>query len=87
MRLVSRWMGVALFLEILLLLALSLPPSLTRPPTPLLDALHHRTVRIFTPTKSTMQSAKQGTQHWQIDWDVLPGSGRWENELMGWAST
>ena len=34
-----------------------------------------------------MQSAKQGTSHWQIDWDTLQGAGRWENELMGWGST
>lgn len=34
-----------------------------------------------------MQSAKQGTNHWQIDFDTLQGAGRWENELMGWGST
>jgi NADH dehydrogenase (ubiquinone) Fe-S protein 4 len=51
------------------------------------DALHARQVRIYQPTKSTMQSAKQGTSHWQIDWDTLQGAGRWENELMGWGST
>ncbi|KAG7553601.1 hypothetical protein FFLO_02956 [Filobasidium floriforme] len=50
-------------------------------------ALHARQVRIYQPTKSTMQSAKQGTSHWQIDWDTLQGAGRWENELMGWGST
>jgi NADH dehydrogenase (ubiquinone) Fe-S protein 4 len=50
-------------------------------------ALHHRTVRIFSPTKSTMQSGKQGNGHWRIDFDVLEGAGRWENPLMGWGST
>lgn len=34
-----------------------------------------------------MQSGKAGYNHWRIDWDVLQGSGRWENPLMGWAST
>lgn len=44
-------------------------------------------VRIFKPTKNTMQSAKGKTKVWRIDWDVLQGSGRWENPLMGWASS
>lgn len=34
-----------------------------------------------------MQSAKGKTKVWRIDWDVLQGSGRWENPLMGWASS
>lgn len=44
-------------------------------------------VRIYKPTKNTMQSAKGKTKVWRIDWDVLQGSGRWENPLMGWASS
>lgn len=34
-----------------------------------------------------MQSAKGKTKRWILDWDVLSGSGRWENPLMGWASS
>ncbi|WVO18171.1 hypothetical protein L204_105874 [Cryptococcus depauperatus] len=49
--------------------------------------LLHRPVRIYRPTKSTMQSAKGKTKRWMVDWDVLQGSGRWENRLMGWASS
>jgi NADH dehydrogenase (ubiquinone) Fe-S protein 4 len=49
--------------------------------------LQHRQVRIYRPTKSTMQSAKGKTKKWILDWDVLSGSGRWENPLMGWASS
>ena len=47
----------------------------------------HRQVRIYQPTKSTMQSAKGKTKRWYLDWDVLQGAGRWENPLMGWASS
>ncbi|ORY28007.1 ETC complex I subunit conserved region-domain-containing protein [Naematelia encephala] len=49
--------------------------------------LQLRQVRIFKPTKSTMQSAKGKTKRWVLDWDVLQGAGRWENPLMGWASS
>jgi len=49
--------------------------------------LRHRAVRIFKPTKNTMQSAKGKTKVWRIDWDVLQGAGRWTNPLMGWASS
>ena len=51
------------------------------------DALLHRQVRIFQPTKSTMQSAKGKTKRWVLDWDVLSSAGRWENPLIGWASS
>lgn len=34
-----------------------------------------------------MQSAKGKTKRWILDWDVLQGSGRWENPLIGWASS
>ncbi|KAK8850713.1 hypothetical protein IAR55_004633 [Kwoniella newhampshirensis] len=49
--------------------------------------LAHRPVRIYRPTKTTMQSAKGKTKRWIIDFDVLQGSGRWENPLMGWAAS
>ncbi|KAI0632055.1 ETC complex I subunit conserved region-domain-containing protein [Trametes polyzona] len=49
--------------------------------------LRHRTVRIFQPTRSTTQSGPGKSNRWRIDWDILPGGGRWENPLMGWASS
>ncbi|WVQ77139.1 hypothetical protein IAR50_006822 [Cryptococcus sp. DSM 104548] len=49
--------------------------------------LLHRPVRIYRPTKNTMQSAKGKTKRWVVDFDVLQGAGRWENRLMGWASS
>jgi hypothetical protein len=60
------------------------PMLTTLPPA---AALHYRTVRIYTPTKTTMQSGKQGNGHWRIDFDTLEGGGRWENPLMGWGSS
>jgi NADH dehydrogenase (ubiquinone) Fe-S protein 4 len=49
--------------------------------------LRHRTVRIFQPTRNTMQSGGAKGEKWRLDWDILPGGGRWENSLMGWASS
>ncbi|OSD02407.1 hypothetical protein PYCCODRAFT_1435407 [Trametes coccinea BRFM310] len=49
--------------------------------------LRHRVVRIFQPTRSTTQSGSGKSHRWRIDWDTLPGAGRWENPLMGWASS
>ncbi|KAA1469874.1 hypothetical protein DENSPDRAFT_835550 [Dentipellis sp. KUC8613] len=49
--------------------------------------LRHRVVRIYQPTRNTMQSGGAKTTHWRIDFDILPGGGRWENPLMGWASS
>jgi len=46
-----------------------------------------RPVRIIRPSPSTMQSAKATSHHWRIDWDILPGGGRYENPLMGWAAS
>ncbi|KAI0087846.1 Ndufs4, NADH dehydrogenase Fe-S protein 4 [Irpex rosettiformis] len=49
--------------------------------------LRHRSVRIFQPTRSTTQSGTGKSNRWRIDWDILQGGGRWENPLMGWASS
>ncbi|KZT09142.1 uncharacterized protein LAESUDRAFT_756787 [Laetiporus sulphureus 93-53] len=49
--------------------------------------LRHRAVRIFQPTRSTTQSGTSKSDRWSIDWDILSGAGRWENPLMGWASS
>ncbi|TFL01327.1 NADH-ubiquinone oxidoreductase 21kDa subunit [Pterulicium gracile] len=49
--------------------------------------LRHRSVRIFQPTRNTMQSGSAKGTKWRIDFDILQGAGRWENPLMGWASS
>ncbi|KAF8627480.1 hypothetical protein AX17_006292 [Amanita inopinata Kibby_2008] len=49
--------------------------------------LRHRPVRIFQPTRNTMQSGSAKSERWRIDFDILQGGGRWENPLMGWASS
>lgn len=49
--------------------------------------LRHRAVRIYQPTRNTMQSGPGKSERWRIDWDILQGGGRWENPLMGWASS
>ncbi|RIA90401.1 NADH-ubiquinone oxidoreductase 21kDa subunit [Glomus cerebriforme] len=47
----------------------------------------YRTVRIFKPTRTAMQSGEHNTKHWRINFDILESSDRWENPLMGWASS
>ncbi|EPQ26235.1 uncharacterized protein PFL1_06170 [Pseudozyma flocculosa PF-1] len=49
--------------------------------------LNQRSVRIFRPAKTANSSGKAGTKVWRVDWDILQGSARWENPLMGWASS
>ncbi|ESK90458.1 nadh-ubiquinone oxidoreductase 18 kda [Moniliophthora roreri MCA 2997] len=49
--------------------------------------LRHRQVRIYKPTRNTMQSGSGKSNKWRIDFDILQGGGRWENPLMGWASS
>ncbi|KAI5476598.1 hypothetical protein MNV49_007485 [Pseudohyphozyma bogoriensis] len=51
------------------------------------DELHRRPVRIYRPSAPSTQSAKATSHHWRVDWDILQGGGRWENPLMGWASS
>ncbi|KAJ2959923.1 hypothetical protein NQZ79_g4676 [Umbelopsis isabellina] len=51
------------------------------------EALRERTVRIYRPAKTATQSGKQGAKLWKIDFDILPDGARWENPLMGWASS
>ena len=55
--------------------------------THLLAELRHRVVRIYQPTRNTMQSGGAKGNRWRLDWDILPGGGRWENPLLGWASS
>lgn len=49
--------------------------------------LRHRSVRIYQPTRNTMQCGQDKGTRWRIDFDILQGGGRWENPLMGWASS
>ena len=55
--------------------------------TSALVELRHRTVRIYKPTRNTMQSGGNKGEKWRIDFDILQGGGRWENPQMGWASS
>lgn len=43
-----------------------------------------RRVRIFVPARNAMQSGTENTHRWQMEFDTRE---RWENPLMGWAST
>lgn len=49
--------------------------------------LGQRTVRVYKPAKTANSSGKAGTSFWRVDFDILHGSSRWENPLMGWASS
>jgi len=53
----------------------------------LIEQLRHRVVRIYQPTRNTMQSGGAKGEKWRIDWDILPGAARWQNPLIGWASS
>ena len=46
--------------------------------------LQERYVRIFRPAKNAMQSGTAGVRRWKIEFDTRE---RWENNLMGWASS
>ena len=48
------------------------------------EQLKTRKVRIFVPARNPMQSGSYGTRRWRIEFDTKE---RWENPLMGWAST
>lgn len=39
------------------------------------------------PPGDNTQSANRADKDWVIDWDTLSSGGRWENGLMGWASS
>jgi len=42
---------------------------------------------IYKPAKTATQSGNWTSEHWLMDWDVLAKGHRWENPLMGWASS
>ncbi|TPX34312.1 hypothetical protein SmJEL517_g03013 [Synchytrium microbalum] len=46
--------------------------------------ISHRTVRIFSPARTAMQQGTNKTDDWRIEFEV---QDRWENPLMGWASS
>ncbi|XP_067084120.1 NADH dehydrogenase [ubiquinone] iron-sulfur protein 4, mitochondrial [Osmerus mordax] len=48
------------------------------------EHIKNRTVRIFVPTRTAMQSGINSTRKWRLDFDTRE---RWENPLMGWGST
>ncbi|KAJ3362560.1 hypothetical protein HDU91_003370 [Kappamyces sp. JEL0680] len=48
------------------------------------DEVTNRTVRIYRPAKTAMQSGTANTEEWKIDFDV---EDKWQNELMGWSSS
>jgi hypothetical protein len=50
------------------------------------EDLHRRTVRIYRPAKSAMQSGLHGNLFWRLDWDVKPDDNRWEHPVMFWAA-
>ncbi|KAF9393525.1 hypothetical protein CPC16_001829 [Podila verticillata] len=43
--------------------------------------------RIFQQAKGATQSGIVNTGNWRLDFDTELGAGRFENELMGWASS
>ncbi|XP_072462747.1 NADH dehydrogenase [ubiquinone] iron-sulfur protein 4, mitochondrial [Notamacropus eugenii] len=43
-----------------------------------------RKVQIFVPTRNNMQAGVNNTKKWKMEFDTRE---RWENPLMGWAST
>ncbi|EDR13375.1 uncharacterized protein LACBIDRAFT_148506, partial [Laccaria bicolor S238N-H82] len=49
--------------------------------------LRHRAVRVYQACRNTMQSGSGKSNRWRIDFDNLPGGGRWENPLMGYSSS
>jgi len=50
------------------------------------EDLHRRTVRIYRPAKSAMQSGLHGNLYWRLDWDVRNDDNRWEHPVMYWAA-
>lgn len=44
----------------------------------------NRKVQIYIPAKNVMQSGTHGKEKWQLRWDTQE---RYENPLMGWASS
>lgn len=50
------------------------------------ELVTNRTVRIYQEAKPATQLGHHNGDHWKLDWDVLDGGNRWENDLMGYQS-
>lgn len=48
------------------------------------EHIKERYVRVFRPAKNAMQSGTAGVRRWKIEFETRE---RWENNLMGWASS
>ena len=48
------------------------------------EGVTRRTVRIYSPAKTAMQSGTSLSEEWKIDFDIQE---KWQNELMGWSSS
>ena len=48
------------------------------------DMFKERRCRIFVSARNAMQSGMHNTKKWKVEWDTKE---RWENPLMGWASS
>lgn len=46
-----------------------------------------RVVRIYQEAKPATQSGHHNGHFWKLDWDVLGGAHRWENDLIGYQSS
>lgn len=46
-----------------------------------------RVVRIFQQAKPATQSGTHGSHAWRLDWDIVERANRWENDLIGYASS
>ncbi|KAL0075464.1 ETC complex I subunit conserved region-domain-containing protein [Phycomyces blakesleeanus] len=51
------------------------------------ELVTERVARIFRPAKTATQSGKNGSRTWRVEFDILEDGNRWENPLMGWASS
>lgn len=51
------------------------------------ESLHQHAVRVYSPAATPTSAGRANTHHWRVDFDVLQNSHRWENPLIGWAST
>jgi NADH dehydrogenase (ubiquinone) Fe-S protein 4 len=47
----------------------------------------NRIVRIYQQAKPATQSGTYGTFAWRLDWDIVDRANRWENDLIGYASS
>ena len=48
------------------------------------EFLKERRCRVFVPARNAMQSGTNNGKKWKVEWDTKE---RWENPLMGWASS